>query len=113
MDKTGATYRSLIGHEQGARKIHVHVTKLDPCGDGWGSQHSHAAEEALYMLEGRAELTFGGQPHHVGPGDAVFFPSGAMHAEAKFLSHKARYLVIRTVEAEDEPCCCGMDRPAT
>ena len=111
MHKTAATYRSLIGYEQGARRIHVHVTELDPCGDGWGSQHSHAAEEALYMLEGRAEFTFAGATHHVGPGEAVFFPSGVMHAEARFLSETARYLVIRTVEPEDEPCCCAKDRP--
>ncbi len=113
MDKASASYRSLIGHEQGARKIHVHVTELDPCGEGWGSQHSHTAEEALYMLEGRAEFTFGGKTHHVGPGDAVLFRSGVMHAEAKFLTDTAKYLVIRTVEPEDEPCCCGKDRPAT
>jgi len=58
-------------------------------------------------LEGEAEFSFAGKTHRVGPGDAVFFPSGVMHAETKFFTDKMKYLVIRTIEPDDEPCCCG------
>lgn len=108
MDKTQALYRSLVGPEQGARKMHVHVTELNPSGAGWASQHAHQAEEAIYILEGEAEFTFDGKTHHVRAGEAVFFPSGILHAKAKFFTDKVKYLVIRTVEPMDDPCCCGV-----
>ena len=106
MEKMKAAYTSLVGDEQGARKIHVHVTELNPSGDGWTHQHTHAAEEALYILEGEAEFTFDGNSHRVGPGDLVFFPAGVLHAETKFFSDKMKYLVVRSIEPEDGPCCC-------
>lgn len=107
MEKTEANYGSLVGPEHGARKMHVHFTELNPAGGGWASQHSHAAEEAIYILEGEAEFTFAGQTHRVGPGGVVFFPSGVTHAETKFFTDTMKYLVVRTVEPDDEPCCCG------
>ena len=87
----------------------MHLTELDPAGDGWEHQHSHAAEEAIYILEGEAEFTFAGQTHRVGPGELVFFSSNVTHAETRFLTSKMKYLVIRTMESGDEPCCCGAD----
>ena len=107
MEKMKAVYSSLIGNEQGARKFHVHVTELDPAGGGWEQQHSHAAEEAIYILEGQAEFTFAGETHRVGPGEMVFFPSNVTHAKTKFFTDKMKYLVIRSIEPDDEPCCCS------
>jgi len=95
----------------GAKRMHVHLTELHNARDGWGYQHSHEAEEAVYMLEGEGEFTFDGATHRVGPGQAVFFPSGIVHAETKFFSDTVKYLVIRTVEAGDEPCCCAVEAP--
>ena len=111
MENMKAFYDSLVGPEQGARKMHVHVTELDPSGEGWASQHEHLAEEAIYILEGEAEFTFSGKTFRVGPGEAVFFPSGVTHAETKFFTDRMKYLVIRTVEPGDEPCCCGTSFP--
>jgi uncharacterized cupin superfamily protein len=107
MEEMKATYRSLLAAEHGARKLHVHLTELDPAGAGWERQHSHDAEEAIYILEGEAEYTFAGQTHRLGPGDLVFFPSRVMHAQTRFLTPKMKYLVIRTMEPGDAPCCCG------
>jgi mannose-6-phosphate isomerase-like protein (cupin superfamily) len=106
-----AHYTSLLGHAQGARKIHVHLTVLETRDAGGGHEHSHAAEEAMYFLEGEAEFVYGGETHRVGPGDLLFFPPGQPHAQVKYLSERMKYLVIRTVEPGDEPCCCGQDRP--
>jgi len=106
VEKVKAFYKPLLGREQGARKMHVHFTELDPAGSGWGHQHSHAAEEAIYILEGQAEFAFDGKTYRTGPGDLVFFPSGVTHAETKFFSEKMKYLVIRSIEPGDEPCCC-------
>ena len=107
MEKTEAIYTSLVGRDEGARKIHIHVTELSPAGDGWASQHTHTAEEAIYILEGEAEFAFDGKTHRVGPGDTVFFPSGVLHAETRFFSDTMKYLVIRSVEPDEEACCCG------
>lgn len=107
MKDTKAVYRSLVGPENGAHRLHIHVTELPDASLGWGAQHSHRAEEALYMLEGEGDFTFGGKTHRVRPGETVFFPSGITHAETKFLTKRVRYLVIRTVEPGDEPCCCA------
>ncbi|MBN2582519.1 MAG: cupin domain-containing protein [Planctomycetes bacterium] len=104
-------YRSLLGHEQGARHIHVHMTELDVSQAGPHYQHIHAAEEAVYVLEGRVRYTFAGRTHECGPGDLVFFPPNVPHAEVEYLSPRLKYLVIRSVEPGDEPCCCGKDRP--
>ena len=109
MEKMNANYLSLLGTEHGARKVHVHLTELDPAGDGWEHQHSHMAEEAIYILGGEAEFTFDGKTHRIGPGELVFFPSNVMHAETRFLTPKMKYLVIRTMEPGDDPCCCGAD----
>jgi quercetin dioxygenase-like cupin family protein len=108
VEKTNALYKSLVGSEQGARRLHAHLTELRDARGGWGYQHAHTAEEAIYMLEGEGEFTFGGRTYRVGPGEAVFFPSGVMHAETRFFTDTVRYLVIRTVEPGDEPCCCSL-----
>ncbi|MCC7475992.1 MAG: cupin domain-containing protein [Pirellulales bacterium] len=115
MINSNAHYEPVITPSMGARRMHVHLTEINDARKGWGYQHCHEAEEAVYMLEGEGEFTFDGKTYHVGPGQAVFFPSGIVHAETKFLSDKVKYLVIRTVEPGDEPCCCETDvaAPAT
>jgi len=109
MDKTEARYTQLLGTSQGARKLHVHLTELDPA-VGWKEQHAHAAEEALYMLEGLARFTFQGKTREIGPGEIIFFPSGVQHAEATFVTPKAKYLVLRSIEPDDTCCCETKDR---
>lgn len=111
MKNAKARYQSLVGPEHGAQKIHLHVTELDPSGGGWPSQHAHAAEEAIYILEGEAEFTFAGKTHRVGPGEAVFFPAEVTHAETTFFTDRMKYLVARTVEPGDGPCCCEASPP--
>ena len=113
MKKMHASYRSLLGLDQGAKKFHVHVTELDPAGEGWEQQHAHAAEEALFMLEGQAEFTFGGKRHAIGPGELVLFPANVMHAQTRFLTRKVKYLVIRSFEPGDDRCCCGATLSST
>lgn len=103
-------YESLLGHKEGAKRLHVHLTQIPDTASHPPYQHRHDAEEAFYILEGRAEYRFGGTQVIAGPGEIVFIPSGVMHAEITYLTPAMRYLTIRTVEAMDEPCCCGADR---
>ncbi len=106
----GIHYQSLVGHAQGARRLHIHRTVIADTSSHPPYQHEHQAEEVFYILEGRAEYRFGGQTVVAGQGEVVFVPSGVRHAEISYLSPSLTYLTIRTVEAGDEPCCCGGDR---
>lgn len=103
-------YTSLVGHADGAKKLHIHRTHIPDTAAHPPYQHEHRAEEVFYILEGRAEYRFAGQSIIAGPGETVFIPSGIRHAEITYHSPSMTYLTIRTVEAEDEPCCCGGDR---
>ncbi|QDT37642.1 cupin domain-containing protein [Stratiformator vulcanicus] len=104
------SYESLVGFENGARRMHIHRTEIPDTAAHPPYQHEHKAEEAFYLLEGSAEYTFGGETIKAGPGDTVFIPSGVYHAEIKYLTPSMTYLTIRTVEEGDEACCCGKDR---
>jgi uncharacterized cupin superfamily protein len=102
-------YLSLVSQRHGAQKIHVHLTTLDTRGIAGPLEHSHEAEEAMYCLEGEAEYAVGDAVHRVGPGDCLFFPAGAPHGPRRFFSERMRYLVVRSIEADDGPCCCEQD----
>jgi mannose-6-phosphate isomerase-like protein (cupin superfamily) len=106
----GIHYQSLVGHAQGARRLHIHRTVIPDTASHPPYQHEHQAEEVFYILEGRAEYRFSGQTVVAGQGETVFVPSGVRHAEITYLTPSLSYLTIRTVEAGDEPCCCGGDR---
>jgi len=105
-------YQSLVGHDDGARRLHIHLTEIPDTASHPPYQHEHQAEEVFYILEGAAEYRFGGRTIEAGPGDTVFIPSGVRHAEITYRTPAMRYLTIRTVEEGDEPCCCGKDRAA-
>lgn len=105
-------YESLVGHRDGARRLHIHRTEIPDTAAHPPYQHEHRAEEVFYILEGRARYRFGGRTISAGPGETVFIPSGVRHAEIEYLTPSMTYLTIRTVEPGDEPCCCGGDRAA-
>ena len=106
-------YQSLVGVREQAKTLHVHLTEIPDTASHPPYQHEHIAEEAFYLLEGSAEYRFDGKLIKAGPGDVVFIPSGVRHAEINYLTPSMRYLTIRTVEPNDEPCCCGQDRDQT
>ncbi|MDF1852656.1 MAG: dimethylsulfonioproprionate lyase family protein [Verrucomicrobiales bacterium] len=103
-------YHSLVGIEDGAKRLHIHLTEIPDTASHPPYQHEHKAEEAFYLLEGSAEYRFDGKKITAGPGEVVFIPSGVRHAEITYHTPSMKYLTIRTVELDDEPCCCGKDR---
>ena len=103
-------YKSLLGFRDQAKRLHIHLTEIQDTASHQPYQHQHKAEEAFYLLDGSAEYRFAGKTIVAGPGDVVFIPSGVLHAEINYLTPSLRYLTIRTVEPDDEPCCCGEAR---
>ena len=103
------SYQPLVSASEEAHKIHVHETTVlreTPGEEPKHYAHAHAAEEAVYFLEGRATVHLEGRPQEVGPGDMVFFPAHREHGPIVTQSERLRYLVVRSVEAGDPPCCC-------
>lgn len=103
-------YESLIGYDEGARKIHVHRTEIDATDDPDRYMHTHEAEEAVFVLEGKVRYKIGEEAVTAGPGETLFFPAGVEHGPLEFLADRLEYLVIRNVEPGEE-CCCEQDTP--
>jgi quercetin dioxygenase-like cupin family protein len=106
-------YHSLVGLKERARKIHIHATEIRVRADSHREshyEHRHAAEEAFYILEGEAICRVGKRRRRVAAGDLLFFPARVRHGKMRILSPALRYLVIRSVEKDDPPCCCGKDK---
>lgn len=106
-------YCSLIGYEQGARKIHVHLSEFfPPVSKNHSSyKHRHRAEEVFYILSGKAVCDVDGRKIRMAAGDIVLFPSGSRHGIERIQSDRLKYLVIRSVARGEAPCCCGKDKP--
>lgn len=105
-------YRSLLGYADGARALHVHLTTIEHEGSPRVYGHRHAAEEAVYVLEGEVEFAIDGRRAKAGPGELLFFPAGTYHESVALGGERVRYLVIRSLEADAaERCCCGGDAP--
>ncbi|HOJ39309.1 MAG TPA: cupin domain-containing protein [bacterium] len=110
----GLSYRSLVGYHEGAKKLHIHLTENHPQSEQERTshyEHSHSAEEVIYVLQGQIECEISGKRKKVGAGESIFFPSRIRHGLMKIITGKAKYLVIRTVEKDSLPCCCGQDKP--
>jgi quercetin dioxygenase-like cupin family protein len=83
----------LIGPETvGAKQLEVLIGELER---GKGAlPHAHPGiEQACYLLEGEAHVEVGGEKFELKPGEACFFPAGAMHLFIA-TSERARVMVI-------------------
>ena len=110
--EANSRYRSLLGHPEGAKKIHVHLTSIENKGSPRVYGHRHVAEEAVYVLEGEVTFAVDGRTLKAGPGELLFFPAGTYHESVALGGARVRYLVIRSVEEDAaERCCCGQDAP--
>ncbi|MFB1046346.1 cupin domain-containing protein [Streptomyces chrestomyceticus] len=55
----------------------VKVLRMD---ESPGEEEAHATAEALFVLDGRLELSVGGADVSVGPGQLYLVPAGVTHA---------------------------------
>ncbi|MEV5594008.1 cupin domain-containing protein [Streptomyces sp. NPDC052496] len=55
----------------------VKVLRMD---EAPGEEEVHGTAEALFVVEGRLELSVGGADVSVGPGELYLVPAGALHA---------------------------------
>jgi quercetin dioxygenase-like cupin family protein len=88
--------RFLLEGEQSAGAVAVFEFDV-PAGSKVAAAHSHDGyEETIYGLEGTLVWTVEGEPHEVGPGEALFIPRGEVHQFANTGDVDARALAIVT-----------------
>jgi quercetin dioxygenase-like cupin family protein len=74
---SGITVKMMVDSDLGADLTTMFMVQYAP--DGVAGPHDHPFEETYLFLEGRAEATFDGQVHELGPGDVAFAGVGCVH----------------------------------
>lgn len=59
------------------------------------SEHTAAFDALAILLEGEAEVSIAGTPHHVGAGEALRLPAGRPHAVKALTRFKMLLVMIR------------------
>ncbi len=76
----GSEIRELLAHRNSVIRQQSLAEAALPAGGATTPHHHPRTEEIYYILEGVASMTIDGETQHVGPGDAIAIPAGAVHA---------------------------------
>lgn len=78
------------------RRLEVSLSEIPP-GHGYGDEmYTHRGEEFGLILEGRYEVTVGGETIVLDEGDSIYFPSTIPHSTRVLGSRPARTLWVNT-----------------
>jgi mannose-6-phosphate isomerase-like protein (cupin superfamily) len=64
---------------------------VDPPGQEW-NDFVHRTQELVTVVEGRLQLSVGGETVSAGPGDEVFIPKGVVHSVRNVHGGRTRWL---------------------
>jgi quercetin dioxygenase-like cupin family protein len=85
----------LLDHDSAA-SCQINCIKT-PAGDGSpAGLHTHAVDQAFYILSGTMSLEIEGRQYQAGPGSLVFFPAGVPHRNWNAGSEPTVHLAINT-----------------
>lgn len=73
----GASRRTLIGPEDGARYYDLRYFEIQP--GGWSSFDEHAHDHGVYVLRGQGSVLLGEDMVEIGPGDVIYIPPFEKH----------------------------------
>ena len=76
--RNGISYRQ-VGRSLHRRALQLLHERLDPGADSGVDMLRHESEESGVVIQGKLELTVGGQSYLLGPGDAYYFDSRLPH----------------------------------
>ena len=74
-------------------KMESHSSEIAP-GEVNHPPHQHLREEMMLIREGTMELTIGGKPFRLGPGDVGVIGSNEMHNAKNVGTSMARYFIV-------------------
>jgi len=99
---TGTTNTRLIGPRvNGAQFLEIALGEIER--HEGAPEHAHPdLEQAVYILEGEAMANINGVPHHVKPGEMLYFPANVFH-DIKILTEKIKMLVIYSPPYDENP----------
>ncbi len=85
----------FVGPDNVAKIFSVHVSIVEP-GYRPHEPHTHDDEEAIYLLEGKLEVTIDDQVSVIEPDTVAFLPPGSLHGLRNCGDVNARYVVVRS-----------------
>ena len=86
----------LLDHDNGGATCSIHCIKT-PAGAGSpAGLHTHAVDQAFYVLSGTMGIEIEGQEYQVGPGTLVVFPKNVPHRNWNAGAEPTVHLAINT-----------------
>lgn len=77
-------------------RLNAYLLRLDPGEDGTVVYDAHPGEEAIYVLEGKVEVTLGDRQLTAGPGDTVHYAADRSHGFRNAGASPVQLLLIST-----------------
>jgi len=88
--------QSLLDHDSGATTCAINCIKT-PAGAGSpAGLHTHAVDQAFYVLSGVMSIEIEGTEHQAGPGTLIVFPAGVPHRNWNASAEPTVHLAINT-----------------
>ena len=82
----------LATPSRGAEEVSIIRQRQRP--GGANPEHTHDREEVMVLLAGTVTVTVAGEPHPLGPGDAVIVPPGTPHQVRNSGADAAEWLLV-------------------
>jgi quercetin dioxygenase-like cupin family protein len=92
----GRFSQSLLDHESGGTTCSINCIKT-PAGSGSpAGLHTHAVDQAFYIMSGTMGIEIEGKEYEAGPGTLVVFPAGVPHRNWNAGDEPTIHLAINT-----------------
>ena len=88
--------QTLLDQESGSSTCAINCIKTPAGGGSPAGVHTHAVDQAFYILSGTMGIEIEGVESKVGPGTVVFFPAGVPHRNWNAGSEPTVHLAINT-----------------
>ena len=82
----------LATPSRGAEEVSIIRQRQRP--GGANPEHTHDREEVMVLLAGTVTVTMAGEPHPLGPGDAMIVPPGTPHEVRNSGPDAAEWLLV-------------------
>ncbi len=100
LGRPSVRWRTLISADRTpTNSLTMGVTDIEPGAPDELHLHRHEPAEVYYIVAGEGYVSIDGERHGVGPGDAVFVPSHALHAVANTGDETLRLLYVFGVDS--------------